>query len=110
MLGLRYEELQPLRDLWNKHVQEQLKLHGKPSDWLSELSMLGCNMRVLCCPNPKYAGCQGTVIQDGRETVRLVGSDNLLRTVPKPQSVFEVVVGNHSVQIFGQKSRAADRR
>ncbi len=107
MLADRYDDLQPLRDLWSKHMQEQLKLHGKPADWLSELNMQGCEMRVLSCSNPRFAGCRGTVVQDGGSTIRLVGPDKLVRTIPKSQSTFEVVVGNYAVQILGRKSTPA---
>ncbi|XP_014214270.1 ribonuclease P protein subunit p29 [Copidosoma floridanum] len=115
---LEYTDMLPLNSMWLSYMQQMLgvdnfrKLPTNPIDsrWdsinqkLIKADYHGAIATVTRSRCPSTIGIQGIIIQDTKNTLRLLSSDNVIRTIPKESSVFCIhLVNNVKFQVFGKE-------
>jgi RNase P/RNase MRP subunit p29 len=91
--GLRFdfEKLQPLRQLWLEKMHDQFP--GKAlNDQLSRMELVGAHVMIFAASCTSIIGKEGTIVRETANTLELVGADNRLKTIPKTQTKFTVLV------------------
>ncbi|KAM8710389.1 hypothetical protein ACLKA7_017074 [Drosophila subpalustris] len=121
---LKYEQMLSLHKLWRGYIREHLGLregeevpqvHEKRYDEFSrqlvKMDLHGAILRVLQSKCETLVGLNGICVMDTKNVLKLLGEDDLLRTVPKSECVFGMQVGSMEFTIFGQhlNMRPAER-
>ncbi|XP_043260929.1 ribonuclease P protein subunit p29 isoform X2 [Colletes gigas] len=96
--GMKYNDLLPLNQLWLNYMQQMLDFHG------AEISVVGSK-----CPS--LIGLHGIVIQDSKNTFRICGKDNIIRTIPKDVIIMNIYLKQIKLELFGKdiSIKPADR-
>uniref|UniRef100_A0A182M0A9 Ribonuclease P protein subunit p29 n=1 Tax=Anopheles culicifacies TaxID=139723 RepID=A0A182M0A9_9DIPT len=71
----------------------------------------GAKIHIVRSKQSSVVGMKGIVVLDTKGTFKMVSKDNKLRTIPKNDSVFEVIIRDKMVTIFGKhlNARPAER-
>ena len=125
--GSDYADALPLNDLWLQYIINLLSLpelekngfQANPSDkqWAQVTLTLyradyhGALLEVTRSKCSSLRGIKGIVLMDTKNTFKLIGKDNIVRTVPKATCAFSLSFKGYKCTIFGKYfcSRPADR-
>ncbi|XP_030385356.1 ribonuclease P protein subunit p29 [Scaptodrosophila lebanonensis] len=112
---MRYEQALPLHKLWKGYIREHLDLsegdlvpevhdprYEEFSKQLVKIDLHGAQLRVIQSKCPTLVGLSGICLLDSKNVLKLLGEDHRLRTIPKSECVFGMLVGNMEFTIFGQ--------
>ncbi|BES96038.1 ribonuclease P protein subunit [Nesidiocoris tenuis] len=116
--GLQYKDLLPLHDLWKGYMDgylglPRLKKVGFTGDVTSplfeEVSQLlfkadyhGAIVRVTRSTAPSLVGLGGIIVFETRNTLKVLGKDNITRCLPKLTCEFEILVGDLVIRFLGK--------
>ena len=123
--SLKYEDYVPLNQLWNSYFEQQLPdpkslpARFEPSHpQYDQISMLihksdyhGSILTVSHSKCASLVGQKGIIIKDTKGTFSIISKDNVLRVIPKSDSIFELSWKGLKFTIFGKHIcyRSADR-
>lgn len=98
--SLKYADLVPMHDLWTQYIEKQLEPFLKTSDdgklsvpevydskydhfskTLVKSDLHGAKITVECSCNPSLVGQTGIVAMETRNTFKIVGVDNRIRSM-----------------------------
>ncbi|KAK2580258.1 hypothetical protein KPH14_012509 [Odynerus spinipes] len=115
--GLKYTDLLPLHQLWLKYIQSVLGDKFSPTEthnpidanWeninqqLMKADFHGAKISVVKSKCPSLVGISGIIVQDTKNTFRICGMDNIMRTLPKDAIVIKLYLHELTLQIFGKQ-------
>lgn len=115
---LKYEDYLQLNALWNSYMEQQLGAGGTiqlinkfdPThpqyDQLSSLihksDFHGARLKVTCSKCASLVGHKGIVLLESKFTFSIISKDNVLRIIPKSDSIFEMKWGKARFTVFGK--------
>ena len=109
--GLKYDDLLKINELWLKYISELVDWSKwKPGEGdgyqvrLCRADYHGAKVKVTKSPNRELVGTEGIVAVETRNTFRILGTDNVLRTVPKKGNSFTFRAGEEHVFTVGGSS------
>lgn len=124
---LKYTEYLPLNELWNSYMTSQfgsgdlqsLKSKFDPAhpqyDQISSLihksDYHGAILKVTHSKCASLVGHKGILIMDTKGTFSILGKDNILRVIPKNESIFELKWNKVRFTVYGKHLcfRSAER-
>jgi len=62
----------------------------------------GCLMKVFQSKCPSYVGVTGIIMQDTKETFKIIDKQNKVRVIQKKSCIFLFKVGNFELKMFGK--------
>ncbi|KOC69292.1 Ribonuclease P protein subunit p29, partial [Habropoda laboriosa] len=113
---LKYINLLPLNQLWLNYMQQVLgtklftNIPKDPTDpnWeyvnqqLIKADFHGAEISVVGSKCPTLVGLRGIVIQDTKNTFRICGKDNIVRTIPKDVVIMKIYLTVVCLEFFGK--------
>ncbi|XP_076224502.1 ribonuclease P/MRP subunit POP4 [Nomia melanderi] len=113
---MKYNDLLPLNQLWLNYMQQMLgnkfftNVPTNPTDpsWeninqqLIKADFHGAEISVIASKCPCLIGSSGIVIQDTKNTFRICGKDNTIRTIPKDVVIINIHLKNVKLELFGK--------
>ncbi|XP_033341902.2 ribonuclease P/MRP subunit POP4 [Megalopta genalis] len=113
---MKYNDLLPLNQLWLNYMQQMLgskffiNVPVSPTDpnWeninqqLMKADFHGSKISVVGSKCPSLIGLSGIVIQDTKNTFRICGKDNVIRTIPKDVVRLNIHIKNVKLELFGK--------
>ncbi|KZC12768.1 Ribonuclease P protein subunit p29, partial [Dufourea novaeangliae] len=113
---MKYNDLQSLNELWLNYMQQMLgskfftNVPTSPTDpnWeninqqLIKADFHGAEISVVGSKCPSLVGLSGIVIQDTKNTFRICGRDNIIRTIPKDVLIVSIHLTNVKLELFGK--------
>lgn len=127
---LKYEDYKQLNELWNSYMDQQfqqfssgdlkaLQLKFDPSHPQYEMSSAvihksdfhGAKLKVSSSKCSSLVGHKGIVLMDSKGTFSIISKDNVLRVIPKSDSMFELKWKNARFTVYGKHLcyRSAER-
>ncbi|XP_059054072.1 ribonuclease P protein subunit p29 [Achroia grisella] len=119
---IRYADVLPINNTWENYMEQIL---GKDMEvptpnsrgWenvtqtLYKADFHGSHLHVVRSKCPGYIGKMGICVMDTRNTFKIVSENNISTTLPKKDSVFEIIFKNYKFTIFGHHlcTKPADR-
>lgn len=111
--SVKYNDILPMNEVWQKYISKVLELDKPIPDctnkaWESFTTSLykadfhGSELSVIRSKCPSYVGKNGICIMDTKNTFKLVSRDNVVTTVPKKESVFEIYLNKYKITLFGK--------
>ncbi|XP_023944000.2 ribonuclease P protein subunit p29 [Bicyclus anynana] len=111
--SVKYSEVVPLNQIWSDYISQMLELEklgpvGTNKNWeqftqtIYKADFHGSMMQVVRSKCPSYVGKKGICIMDTKNTFKIVSIDNLVTTIPKKDSVFELYVKDIKICVFGK--------
>ncbi|XP_011297695.1 ribonuclease P protein subunit p29 [Fopius arisanus] len=114
---LKYKDLESLNHLWLGYIQQALgvryfgELPTSPVDarWeitnqkLMRADLHGAKVTVARSKCPSLVGIQGIILQDTRNTFRVIGKDDKIRTIPKEVVVLKIHLPGATLELFGKE-------
>ncbi|PSN52925.1 Ribonuclease P protein subunit p29 [Blattella germanica] len=81
------------------------------SHQLSKADFHGAHVKVTRAQCSSLVGKAGIVIFDSKNTFKIIGIDNIVRTIPKQPTVFSITVEDFTFTLFGKYfcSKPSDR-
>ncbi|KAM3959534.1 ribonuclease P/MRP subunit POP4 [Aphomia sociella] len=120
--GIQYADLLSLNFTWEQYMEQLLGENIQIPDcnskgWenftqsLYKADFHGSRLHVVRSKCQSLVGKTGICIMDTRNTFRIVSENNISTTIPKKDSVFEILYKDLKFTFFGQHlcSRPADR-
>ncbi|KAI0223499.1 Ribonuclease P protein subunit p29 [Lamellibrachia satsuma] len=114
----RYDMYVPLHELWNDYIRDLLKFDKATEksfptleERLLKADYHGCIITVTRAKCPSLVGACGIVLQETKNTLRIIAKDDRLKTIPKQNTVFTIKIDGYVVTIYGNNFRykATDR-
>ncbi|OAD52117.1 Ribonuclease P protein subunit p29, partial [Eufriesea mexicana] len=113
---MKYIDLLPLNQLWLSYIQQVLGtkfLKNIPKDpidpnWeninqqLIKIDFHGAEIFIIASKCPSFIGLSGIVIQDTKNTFRICGKDNIMRTIPKDVVIINIYLMEIRLEFFGK--------
>lgn len=124
---LKYDDYIPLNELWNSYMEQQFgtgdlkTLHLKfdpthpqfdqTTAVLHKSDFHGAKVKVTHSKCASLIGHKGIILMDTKGTFSLICRDNVLRIIPKSDSIFELKWKTARFSIYGKhlSYRSADR-
>lgn len=111
--SVKYSDILPMNEVWQKYISKVLELDKPIPDctnkaWESFTTSLykadfhGSELSVIRSKCPSYVGKNGICIMDTKNTFKLVSRDNVVTTIPKKESVFEIYLNKYKITLFGK--------
>lgn len=111
--SIKYCDVQPMNEIWTGYMTQILELDSAiPSctskSWdnftqtLYKADFHGSILEVVRSKCPSYVGKIGICIMDTRNTFKIVSKDNVVTTIPKKVSVFEMHLKDLRITLFGK--------
>lgn len=109
-----YNDMLKINLIWNNYMSQILNLEStiptcSSKNWdsisqaLYKADFHGSILKVIRSKCSSYVGKEGICILDTRNTFKLLTKQNIVTTIPKKQSVFEMYVNNLKITIFGKQ-------
>lgn len=109
-LDVKYETYLPLMAMWTKYMEELLNFPSmtdaslaNAAQKLMKADLHGCFLTVKRSKCSSFIGVQGIVLQETRNMFVLVTPDNVVKRIPKANSIFCVVLHKHVFTIYGNQ-------
>ncbi|XP_049879004.1 ribonuclease P protein subunit p29 [Pectinophora gossypiella] len=111
--SVKYDDVLPMNQIWTDYISQMLEL-DKPipnctsKSWetftqtLYKADFHGAMLTVVRSKCPSYVLKSGICIMDTRNTFKIISKDNIITTIPKRESVFEMKVKNVRITLFGK--------
>ncbi|KYN08244.1 Ribonuclease P protein subunit p29, partial [Cyphomyrmex costatus] len=121
---MKYSDVLPLNELWLQYMQEMLGVESfadiseNPRNWeninlqLIKADFHGAKISIDRSKCPSLVGVTGIVIQDTKNTFRVCGMDNIIRTIPKDVVKINIYLDDGVIlKVFGRdlSTRPAER-
>jgi len=108
-----YDTFLPLHELWKQYIND-LIMEGGPAIVKSRLlkaDFHGSIIYVSRSKCPSLIGISGIVLLETANTFKIVTKQNILKVIPKANTIFILQAGNNEVTLYGNHFcyRAADR-
>jgi len=115
---LKYRDMLPLNSMWLNYMYPMLGIRNykdlptNPIDsrWetvnqkLIKADYHGAVVTITRSRSSNTVGTKGIIIQDTKNTLRLLSKDNVIRMIPKESCVFLIHLENNvKVQVFGKE-------
>ncbi|CAG9791610.1 unnamed protein product [Diatraea saccharalis] len=113
--SMKYEDLLPMHLMWSDYMFNVLdieKLSGIPECYSKgwdnftqsfyRADFHGSMLEVVRSKCPSYVGKKGICIMDTRYTFKMISKDNVITTIPKQSSVFDLYLKTFKVTFFGK--------
>ncbi|CAL7948873.1 unnamed protein product [Xylocopa violacea] len=114
--NMKYTDLLPLNQLWLNYMQQVFgtkyftNIPRDPTDpnWESMNQQLvkadfhGAKISVIGSKCPGLIGLSGIVIQDTKNTFKICGKDNIIRTIPKDVVIMNIYLNDITFEFFGK--------
>lgn len=111
--SVKYTDVLPMHSMWVEYMTQVLELDksvpsptGKNWDSFTQsfykADFHGSILRVVRSKCPSYVGKLGICIMDTRNTFKIVSKDNVVTTIPKKESVFEMHLKHLRITLFGK--------
>lgn len=114
---LSFKDLLPLNKIWLDYMRNLLgienfsEIPNNPleSNWESVNQKImkadyhGAKIAVIRSKCPSLVGVNGIILQDTKNTFRLIGKDDIIRTVPKETSKFEIILDKARLEVLGKE-------
>lgn len=104
----RFELYLPLHSLWKDYISDLVDLKRLTSKNLPEYELKlmkadlhGSLLSVTKAKCPSLIGTSGIVLQETKNTFKLITSDDKFKTIPKQNAAFSLAVGEFIVTIYG---------
>lgn len=100
-----YSKLQFLRSLWLAYADDLLSgctTVEMAATRLVHADFHGATVKVVQSKTPPVLGLEGTVVQETAAVFKIVTKENVCKTVPKAESIFEVTTSKFRVLLFGK--------
>ena len=108
----KYHMYVPLHDLWADYITDFIrfdKLTSKSMEQAEErllkADLHGSIITVDRSRCPSLVGLTGIVVQETRNTLRLITKQDALKTVPKQNSVFSIEIQGYQLTVYGNNFR-----
>lgn len=105
----KYELYEPLHQLWLDYMKEAVLAFnpGMNNKAVLESRLLkcelhGCILTVTRSKCPSYVGTSGILLQETRNTFKIITKENQLKTIPKSQCWFMFTIDSYAITIYGQ--------
>jgi len=100
---LNYQDFEKVNKLWHSYFESiQSEVKNKPDELkLSRADFHGAFLTVHASKNTSIIGLKGFVVQESKNTFRIITSDNRLLTIPKIGTVFMFEHNNKSYRLNG---------
>lgn len=103
--GMEYAKLEFLRKLWLAYADDLLQ--GCTTGEMAAVRLVradfhGATIKVVQTKTPPALGIEGTVVQETAAVFKVVTRENVCKTVPKAESIFEVMTPKFKVILFGK--------
>lgn len=103
--GMEYGKLEFLRKLWLAYAGDLLE--GCTTAEMAAVRLVradfhGATIKVVQTKTPPALGIEGTVVQETAAVFKVVTKENVCKTVPKAESIFEVMTPRFKVVLFGK--------
>ncbi|XP_053211313.1 ribonuclease P protein subunit p29-like [Panonychus citri] len=103
---LDYETFEKINHIWDKYIGIILKNNPKDSSLrLAKADYHGAKFCVLASLNPSLVGIVGLVVQETRNTFKLINKQNQIRTIPKEGTLFAFGHDNSIYKLNGSHIR-----
>lgn len=113
--SLKYADMLALHNLWQGYMKEHLGLDAMErvpdvadpqydgfSKLLVKADLHGAKVLVTRSKCPSLVGISGIVVIDTKNTLKILGEDDKLRTVPKSECIFVIELGNLELTVVGK--------
>ncbi|XP_022122632.1 ribonuclease P protein subunit p29 [Pieris rapae] len=111
--SIKYIDIEPLHKIWVDYVSQILELDKYVPDvtskqWeqftqtLYKADFNGSMLEVVRSKCPSYVGKKGICIMDTKNTFKIVSINDLVTTIPKKESIFNVYIKNLKLIVFGK--------
>lgn len=106
----RYEMYLPLHKLWQDYMRSMLNLHSNSNLKFAYPKLLradyhGCILTVSRSKCPSYIGASGILLQETKNTFKIITKENQLKMIPKSNSVFTFELESFVFTIHGNHFR-----
>ncbi|KAK2183451.1 hypothetical protein NP493_312g07000 [Ridgeia piscesae] len=108
----RYDMYTPLHELWDNYICDLLKLdkateRSNPTleERLLKADYHGSIITVTRAKCPSLVGASGIVLQETKNTLKIITKDDRLKTIPKQNTVFTIDIAGHVITIYGNNFR-----
>ncbi|XP_014483380.1 PREDICTED: ribonuclease P protein subunit p29 [Dinoponera quadriceps] len=116
--NMKYSDVLPLNQLWLKYMKEMLgnkpftsiPKNSTDPNWeninqqLVKADFHGAKISIIRSRCPSLTGLKGIVIQDTKNTFRICGTDNVIRTIPKDIVTIHIHLDNGVIlKSFGRQ-------
>ncbi|XP_030835484.1 ribonuclease P protein subunit p29 [Strongylocentrotus purpuratus] len=105
----RYELFEPLHQLWLDYMREAVLAHNPEmknknmlESRLLKCELHGCILTVTRSKCPAYVGISGILLQETRNTFKVITKENKMKTIPKSQCWFMFTIDQYAITIYGQ--------
>lgn len=124
---LKYDDYIPLNELWNSYMEQQFgtgdlktlqakfdpthPIYDQVSGVIHKSDFHGAKVKVAHSKCVSLTGHKGIILMDTKGTFSLICKDNVLRIIPKSDSIFELKWKSARFSIYGKHLcyRSADR-
>ncbi|KAK0164993.1 hypothetical protein PV328_003553 [Microctonus aethiopoides] len=114
---LKYKDLLPLNKMWLEYILQAIGFkHFKdlPTSsidqrWeminqrLMKADYHGAKISVIRSKCPSLIGITGLIVQDTKNTFRVISEDDTIRTIPKPVVAIKIHLLGASLELFGKE-------
>lgn len=108
----RYDMYVPLHELWNDYIRDLLKLdkateRSNPTleERLLRADYHGSIITVTRAKCPSLVGACGIVLQETKNTLKIIAKDDRVKTIPKQNTVFTIEIDGYVITIYGNNFR-----
>ncbi|XP_002736301.1 ribonuclease P protein subunit p29-like [Saccoglossus kowalevskii] len=113
----KYTIYEPLHYLWKDYIRDYLQIlpekgfNKQTLEKLLKADYHGCIIKVTKSKCPSYVGTTGIVVQETKNVFKIITKDDILKTIPKVNTVFCVEVQSLLVTLYGNhlRRRASER-
>lgn len=98
----RYSDFTPLHKLWQRYIEDLLKLCQDREACILTADFHGCSLQVMQAANPVHVGLAGIIIKDTAATFSIITQSDCVRYIPKHESTFCFSLADRTrVTVFG---------
>ncbi|CAG4933690.1 unnamed protein product [Colias eurytheme] len=111
--SVKYKDVEAINAIWIDYISEMLELDKSVPDPMSKrwdiftqilykADFHGSLLEVVRSKCPSYVGKKGICIMDTKNTLKIVSKDDVVTTIPKKESVFDMYIKNVKITLFGK--------
>lgn len=114
----KYAMFEPMHEMWKEYMREIMMDYKKVTpdnpafqEKLLKADYHGALMTVKKSKCPSYVGVTGILLQETKNTMRLITKENVLKTIPKSSTIFCFELEGFEVTIYGNnfKVKSSER-
>ena len=110
--GQSYEKYLPMHRIWKEYIKDVINTENitdkniqASQEKLLKADYHGSCLTVQRSKCPSYVGVTGIVLQETRNTFKLITKENKVKCIPKINSVFAVEIAGYLYTIYGNQFR-----